>query len=56
MVHCNTQYFSLILFFYVILILSFSCCFLEAINQGRNAFLSEALAQFGEVQRNNIIC
>jgi len=54
--HYNAQYFSVILFCHATLILSFSsCCFSKTINQRRNAFLSEVLSQFGEVQGNNML-
>lgn len=56
MIWYKTQHFSMSLPCHVILILSFSSLYFpKAINQGRNAFLSEAPAQFGEVQRNNIL-
>lgn len=56
MIQCNTQYFSLSLFSCAVLLLSFSSfCFPKAINQGKNAFLSEAAAQFGKTQTNDTL-
>lgn len=54
MVQCNTQYFSLILLFHVILIFS-SFCSLKDIKEGMLFFLRPLPSQFDEVQRNRML-